>query len=460
MEKFKLNQDVKSNFKAELKSEVKSSTAKDFNYELWKQLQDELHPDKTGRFLATSIFIHGLFIVIAFAASLQMFEDKKNETVEIEFINSGSVAPKAQASSTPSQATSAPMQAPVSEPVVAAAPIKSEKDEVVMPAKAALPPPMAAAPKTLVPTTKTVKQMPQAISAPAQVRSSAPKSVAAKIQTFQTESPVALPDNVNDIQEPQLSESAAAAINPNEINDDEDLKKDFAKVDHHQKKQVLALAKDLEDQNKEALSETEKVADQLAQQNEMEGEKIAAFNATQRARDAQAIAAAESSERAAAAKAQQEAKEARAAQAAQASAAAAAAASAAQAAAQEKAQKESAGNGLGSEGAAKGSPTGIRDAQDLRQRPGNPIPQYEQNERLLGHQGKVVFLAYITPEGVPTQFKLSESTGFKNLDGKTLKSLKQWRFYPGQEGWVEMAFNWNLKGGAQEMPALLKRSAK
>ena len=284
MEKFKLTQDASGHYKADFKTAVKSSTSKEFNYELWKQLQDELYPDKSGRFLATSIFIHGLFILIAFAASLQMFEDKKNEPVEIEFLNSGAVTPLSAAATSTSSPELAQPEAQASEPVVAAAPMKAEKDEVVIPAKAAMP-------------VKAVKQMAKAISAAAVVKTSAPKTAQAKIQTYQTESPVTLPDNVNDIQEPQLAESKAAPINPNDINDD-DLKKDFEKVDHHDKKQVLALAKDLEDQNKDALSETEKVAQQIAEQNEMEGEKIAAFNASQRARDAQAIAAAESSERA------------------------------------------------------------------------------------------------------------------------------------------------------------------
>ena len=77
MEKFKLTQDASGHYKADFKKAAQSSTSREFNYELWKQLQDELCPDKSGRFLATSIFIHGLFVLIAFAASLQMFEDKK-----------------------------------------------------------------------------------------------------------------------------------------------------------------------------------------------------------------------------------------------------------------------------------------------------------------------------------------------------------------------------------------------
>ncbi|MNT35500.1 hypothetical protein D3C72_1715310 [compost metagenome] len=61
-----------------------------------------------------------------------------------------------------------------------------------------------------------------------------------------------------------------------------------------------------------------------------------------------------------------------------------------------------------------------------------------------------MFYAYISKEGQPTQFRMVKSTGFRNLDGKTLVALKKWRFYPGQEGWVELPFRWDLKGGAQE----------
>ncbi len=415
------------------KPNTEESIPKPFNYDLWKQNQEVLHPEKTGHFLATSLFLHGVFVLMAFAASLQLFEDKKTEAVEIELLNSGEVTALGQPQPEASQQLSAPQAVAAPESSVTEAPVKAAQDEVVIPVKAqpvqAVQKPAAQA--VALPQ-KTIPPAPAKAAAP----TAAPKMSSAPVQTYQAPSPVVLPDSVDDIQEPQLEKASAAAVNPNDINDDEDLKKDFAKVDQKRNKQALALAQDLEDQTNNAASETEKIAEEANQKNAMEGEKIAMFNASQRARDAQAIAAADAAERAAAAKIAHEAKEARAAQAAKNAAAASAADS------------------------ASGSPTGIRDAQDLRQRPGNPLPQYDQNERLSGHQGKVVFLAYVTPEGVPTQFKLVDSTGFKNLDGKTLKALKQWRFFPGQEGWVEMAFNWSLKGGAQEIPALLKRSKK
>jgi TonB family protein len=99
----------------------------------------------------------------------------------------------------------------------------------------------------------------------------------------------------------------------------------------------------------------------------------------------------------------------------------------------------------------------VRSLDQLRQMPGNPRPQYELEERLKGHQGAVIFRAYVTTEGQLQEFKLVQSSGHRNLDGKTLKALKQWRFFPGQAGWVELPFDWNLKGGPQEMPAFLRR---
>lgn len=104
-----------------------------------------------------------------------------------------------------------------------------------------------------------------------------------------------------------------------------------------------------------------------------------------------------------------------------------------------------------------GYPDGTRSLDQLRQRPGNPRPQYANDERLNGHQGQVTFVAYVTKDGSLTNFKMIQGTGFRNLDKKTLAALKQWKFYSGQEGWVELPFSWNLKGGPQQMPTLLRR---
>lgn len=99
----------------------------------------------------------------------------------------------------------------------------------------------------------------------------------------------------------------------------------------------------------------------------------------------------------------------------------------------------------------------LRSLAQLKQKPGNPRPSYDPKERLEGHNGAVIFKAFVTQDGNLQDFRMIQSSGYKNLDFKTLRALKMWKFYPGQEGWVELPFQWDLKGGPQEMPTLLRR---
>ncbi len=121
------------------------------------------------------------------------------------------------------------------------------------------------------------------------------------------------------------------------------------------------------------------------------------------------------------------------------------------------------GRGRGESGAdekasaSAGSPNAVRSVDSLRQVPGNPKPQYSMDERLRREQGMGVFHAFVTPQGTLEKFKLLQSTGYKNLDGKSLAALKKWKFYPGQQGWVEIPQIWNLKGDAEKLPTLLRR---
>lgn len=122
-----------------------------------------------------------------------------------------------------------------------------------------------------------------------------------------------------------------------------------------------------------------------------------------------------------------------------------------------------AGQGLGNNGEDKtssalaGTPHGVRSLDQLRQMPNNPKPYYDREERRRGDQGTVKFVAFINKLGKPENFKLIQSSGYENLDKKTLAALKNWRFYPGQEGWVELPFKWDLQGGAQEDGGFLRR---
>lgn len=130
----------------------------------------------------------------------------------------------------------------------------------------------------------------------------------------------------------------------------------------------------------------------------------------------------------------------------------------------EVAPSEEEGHGTGTSGSPEltlqvaGIPGGVRALDQLRQMPGNKFPQYSKEERLAREEGKAVFYAYVNKEGNLSQFKLGQSSGHRNLDLKTLVALKKWKFYPGQEGWVEMPFQWTLSGEARQAGGQLRVS--
>lgn len=129
------------------------------------------------------------------------------------------------------------------------------------------------------------------------------------------------------------------------------------------------------------------------------------------------------------------------------------------------ASKSTEGMGAGTNGAnapsqgLAGSATGIKSLEQIRQRAGNPKPRYDRDERLRGDKGTVVFKAYINQAGQPVKIEKITSSGHPNLDTKSLVALEKWKFEPGQEGWVEVPFKWDLKGDSQEIGGSLRRSA-
>lgn len=112
----------------------------------------------------------------------------------------------------------------------------------------------------------------------------------------------------------------------------------------------------------------------------------------------------------------------------------------------------------GSNNSPYGVPQGVRRLEQLKQVLGNRKPEYSFEDRRAGRQGNVVYYAYINNQGYPIKFNKMRSTGYESLDNRTLEALKKWKFYPGQEGWVELPFIWSLKGGMVEAPSTLRRS--
>lgn len=352
--------------------------------------------DQTPRYLSVSLILHACLFLAAAVITIPLIEKTQVETIEFEITDLGGSNALAN------------LPAPVAQALPSANPLKQEDTVVV--AKKSLPPP-APRSKPSTPATKSSAQQ--------------------KMLTTRQASPVVVPETLDDIAAPELEK---ISVKDSAQYNGEDLDSDMNQIDRQNKKALHGVLQDLHHQTEDAENEQNQMVASLNEETQQEMQRIAAINQARRQSDAQKIAGAKAAESAAVA-----------------------------AAAARKAQADAEARGATaarrSAGSDSGLPNGIRSLSELRQKPGNPIPQYESSERLQRQQGDVSFVAYINREGIPSQFRLIHSSGYRNLDAKTLKALKQWRFFPGQEGWVELPFKWDLKGGPQEMPALLRRHA-
>ena len=353
-----------------------------------------------NRFVLTSVIVHVITASAIFM--LRPSPQPTPEIIEIE-IGAGEMAP----------ITSAPK---ISEQIQEAAPAVEVAPQNVA---TTLPEKIVAAP---------IKAEP--IVAPV---------VAAEIsQPAEAIEPTELPTSLDDIERPTLAEVPQEEIpSLNQEDLQAQMNKKVALAEKAEAEQLALAQKQIQDDMRQKELELEAQAEN-AQKKLAEEQRLASEQAKKKAEAAAALVAA--SELAAA----QEA----------------AAASARARAEAEALASQRSENGVGQEtqtSAPAEAISELRSLAQLRQKPGNPRPQYDPQERLNGHNGAVIFKAFVTSDGSLTEFKMLQSTGYKNLDFKTLKALKQWKFYPGQEGWVELPFQWDLKGGPQEMPALLRR---
>ncbi len=373
----------------------------------------DLTENKSGRFISLSVMLHAALVATVALMSIPPIEFPKKEVIEFEVESETTAAkPIADGTNAPeTQGEATPAPAPI-EPPAAPAPI----------AKA-----VAAAPATL-----------DDISAP-------------------------------DLETSDIGEVAVAQM------DEKDLQDDFEKVDRENRNAVIAAKKSFESDADKAAQDGSDALNEIEQENQALAKSAAQADEARRKADVAAIAAAEAKEKAAADKAarlaaqqaiDREASEARAAAVREGQIAR----EGEEANARLAALKEAHGKGTGTEGEGTGDsgspaptkevagiPGGVRSLEQLRQMPGNKFPQYSQDERLARQEGQTMFYAYVNKDGSLSQFKLGQSTGYRNLDGKTLAALKKWKFYPGQEGWVEMPFKWTLNGEAMEAGGQLRK---
>ncbi|MFN8792364.1 MAG: TonB family protein [Bdellovibrionales bacterium] len=353
----------------------------------------------TSRFVIGSILVH----ILSASAILQLGPLPQPEPTIIE-VDLGS-APIAEQASAPVIAPEPQQAAPavMPEPALAPAPVQTAEHVVAQkPAQVAKVVPIVA---------PVVDSAPQTASPPSPVAESAP---AAQETT---------PATLDDIETPTLDDSEVVAAvgqkQDSKVSKDE-IEKKLSEAQKAEAEKAALLAQNLE-------ADTTAAESSLNQEMNTLESNVAEENAALAAQT-QARTEAMKSELAAAQQAQAE-------------------------------QTSSPENGAGSaaQRAGPGTVGELRSLDQLRQMPGNPRPQYSPEERLKGQAGAVIFKAFVTKEGLLQEFQMLQSSGHRNLDFKTLKALKQWKFYPGQQGWVELPFKWDLKGGPQEMPTLLRR---
>ncbi len=371
--------------------------------------------DSSGKYFGLSMFVHTALVIGSLFVVVPALESVKKEIITIE-LQTADVIPPVKT-----------LAAPVGEKVVAT----KGAEQVLAPAPTA---PMKAeeAPTIAgpVPKAKTshiksaqIKSHTGGAKAPTAIAQSAP-------------SRAGVPETLEDIAAPDLAIDGVVAAQVGNLGDNE-FENEFKNVDKSNAAAVMAEKAALDAETKNVADEKDADMQALEDQNKVKAKAMDDALTATRNKNAATLAEMKATERAAAQKAALES---------QLAAAAAAA-----------------GRGKGNEGedkpsaVAAGEPTGVRSLDQLKQFPGNPKPQYSNDERLHRQFGNVVFYAFITKAGEPTQFRMVQSTGHRNLDGKTLAALKKWKFYPGQQGWVELPFKWDLNGDVQEMPAALRR---
>ncbi|MBC7741584.1 MAG: TonB family protein [Bdellovibrionaceae bacterium] len=390
--------------------------------------------EESSKYFGLSMVLHAALVIGSFYVVIPTLEKLNKEVITIELQSSE------EALVPPPLKTLAPAEGEKivatkgAEQVLAPAPsalIEAEKAAVIA----------APVPKAIISKAKSaqIKTHTGGAAGPAAVVKSAP-------------SRAGVPETLEDIAAPDLDTDGVVAAQVGNLGDNE-FENEFKKVDHSNAAAIMAEKAVLDEETKQVADEKDAALQAIEDQNRAKAKAMEDALAATRNKNAASLAEMKATEQAAAQKAAREAQ--------LAAAAAAEAEAARNKGAGENAASEGRGNGSEGEDQASavvaGEPNGVRSLDQLKQIPGNPKPQYSNEERLRRQNGDVVFYAFITKTGSPTQFKMVQSTGHRNLDVKTLAALKKWKFYPGQQGWVEIPFKWDLKGGVQEMPASLRR---
>lgn len=377
------------------------------------------------RFFILSVVAH--LVIVAWALTIVVQKMQKTEIVEVEYVAADGAAP-----------------APMSYAAVETAPAPTVIEEKTVPQEPVeiikqAPPKPVAKQKAVAKKSSVAKATKSAT--PVAATKSVANSSRAKTEAVSHIEAIA---DISDIEVPPLVEASTNEVAQMST---KDIESDFDKIDEDQNAKLMAAVKDdskmLDDSAAELDQTTQAIAgEDVSELENAAAEKLQSLNAQKNElRRARQAAGPNGSPDVSAS-----------------TLAAERAAKAAKSAGNGNGKSETSYASKGIQGGVGSDSEGIvRKLEDLRQKPGNPKPSYDVQDRLNGLSGTIIVNAYVTKEGHLTLFRLIQSTGHRNLDRKTLAALKDWKFYPGQEGWVELPFKWDLKGGVQQKPTLLKR---
>ncbi|MEB3702941.1 Energy transducer TonB [Candidatus Bealeia paramacronuclearis] len=85
----------------------------------------------------------------------------------------------------------------------------------------------------------------------------------------------------------------------------------------------------------------------------------------------------------------------------------------------------------------------------------NPLPDYPYVSRRRGEEGKVTCSVKVSPEGLPEQVEIRESSGHERLDQAAQNVLSSWVFEPAQKdfekiyGFLEISITFRLTEGVK-----------
>lgn len=399
---------------------------KDEKWDQLLRLEEDPTPPKTSRFMSLSIAMHSILAISAAMMATPILEIPEVTTVEFEI--SDSVVPLGELSELVPE-TRGSSAAPIA-PQVKQVPIVETKAPKAQ--KIATPKAVTAAPKVSAVASEPIAE--SDLLAPSF------DDLASTVSMQSSES--------SELSDTDL-DSALQSVSINQQSFDSLPEELSAEAETFAGESDLALA----DAEARAQSQLKSLA---SSRSEKRAQEMAAINAAKQLEQEQSRAA-QAAAAAAGLAAQQEAD-----RIAQAKAAEQALARG-NGGGTETGAAEARGAGVGNEGLNKasngstGSPQGtIRKLEQLRQMPGNKKPTYSVDERRKRQSGVVTFQAYVTPQGRLKNFRQVRTTGYANLDEKAFKALKDWKFYPGQEGWVELPFVWSLVGAEKALGGALR----